>query len=546
MSGTTQARRRGDRATAAAGRPVRRAVTRLVLRQVRRGGLLVAVIVAGMSAMVVSQYEQVAGEAGGAAFQALAENPAIRTLFGTPVALDDPGGFTVWRTGTPVAVLVGVWAMLAATRTTRGEEDAGRSALVLSGRITLPALVARTVLVLVWLQVVVGVALATALIATGTSAAGAWRYGVAVAGVGAVGAALGVACGQVVGERRSASGLGAAVLGTWLLLRMVADGVPELAWLRWLGPFGLLAEVEPYAANRLVPLAAMAVLALVLGLAAVRVAGRRDVGAGVLPVRERRAARTRLLRSVAGFAVRRTGRPFLGWAVGLAAYYLLIGVLATSLTRFLTDNPRFAELAAAAGFAGLGTVEGYVAALYGVLGVPVGLFAASRVAVLAADESDGRLAPLFSAPVSRTRWLATESLVVALGAVALTLVVGLVTWAGTALVAAPLGLVPSVAGALNTATVALLCLGAAVLALGTFPRAVLAVGAVPAVGGFLLQVLAETFGWPSRVAQLSPFQHVAGVPLAPPDWPGVAGLLAVAALLLLVGVHGFGRRDLTG
>ncbi|MGW4330042.1 hypothetical protein ACWEKR_29635 [Nocardia sp. NPDC004573] len=35
------------------------------------------------------------------ALRALAENSAVRILFGAPLALDDPGGFTVWRTGTP-------------------------------------------------------------------------------------------------------------------------------------------------------------------------------------------------------------------------------------------------------------------------------------------------------------------------------------------------------------------------------------------------------------------------------------------------------------
>ena len=43
-----------------------------------------------------------------------------------PVALQDPGGFTVWRTGTPLAVLVAVWAMLTVIRITRGDEEAGR------------------------------------------------------------------------------------------------------------------------------------------------------------------------------------------------------------------------------------------------------------------------------------------------------------------------------------------------------------------------------------------------------------------------------------
>ena len=73
------------------------------------------------------------GAIGVDSLSALAENPAIRTLFGPPVALDDAGRFTVWRTGTVLAVLVGTWAVLAATRLTRGEEEAGRWDLLLAG-----------------------------------------------------------------------------------------------------------------------------------------------------------------------------------------------------------------------------------------------------------------------------------------------------------------------------------------------------------------------------------------------------------------------------
>ena len=141
-------RRRRAMTTAAAqdtaGVPTRasaagRAVTGLAVRQVRRGALVVLVVVAGVSALVAVQYRQVFADAFDAAsLRALAENPAIRTLFGEPVALDDPGGFTVWRTGTFAAVLVGVWALLAATRITRGEEDAGRWDLLLAGRLSAP------------------------------------------------------------------------------------------------------------------------------------------------------------------------------------------------------------------------------------------------------------------------------------------------------------------------------------------------------------------------------------------------------------------------
>ena len=118
-----------------------RVLTALAVRQVRRGALVVTAVSAGMSALVVATFRSEALDP--AALGALARNPAIRTLFGEPVALDDPGGFTVWRTGTVLSVLIGVWGMLAVTRITRGEEDAGRWSMLLSGRPTLTDAVRR-------------------------------------------------------------------------------------------------------------------------------------------------------------------------------------------------------------------------------------------------------------------------------------------------------------------------------------------------------------------------------------------------------------------
>ena len=70
-----------------------RAVTLLALRLIHRGTIAVTVIVAGLSALVVVQYRQTFADAlDSASLAALAANPAIRTLFGRPVALTDPGG----------------------------------------------------------------------------------------------------------------------------------------------------------------------------------------------------------------------------------------------------------------------------------------------------------------------------------------------------------------------------------------------------------------------------------------------------------------------
>ncbi|MCZ2823852.1 MULTISPECIES: hypothetical protein [unclassified Modestobacter] len=521
-------------------------VTALAVRSVSRGAVLVAGVAAGMAALVAVQHRQLDQELAGASLAALAENPAIRTLFGPPVALDDPGGFTVWRTGTAIAVLVGVWAALAATRVTRGEEEVGRWDLLLAGRLRLPAVLLRHLAVLLGAAALVGAGTAAGLVLAGTATTGAVLFGALIGGTGMVGAALGALAAQLLAERRAAAGLAVGVLLAGLLTRMVADGVPALGWLHWLSPFGLLGRSAPFAADRVLPLVVLAAAVALLVAAAATVATRRDVGSGPWRRSGAVASGTRELRSLPALAARHTGRPVVGWGAAVVAYFLLIGLLATTMTDFLTENPRFAELAARAGFAELGSVRGYVASLFTLLAVPVGGFVASRVAATAADEVAGRLTLLYSLPVRRVRWLAAELTGVATGAVLLAGVAGLATWLGATWVGADLSAGAALAGVLNVLPIVAVCLGAAVAALAWAPAAVLPLGVLPAAGGYLLLVLADTLAWPGWVRGLSPFAHVAAVPAEPVDVPGLAGLLVVAAALTAAGLAGYRRRDLRG
>jgi ABC-2 type transport system permease protein len=520
-------------------------VTGLAVRQVRRGALVVTAVAAGVPAVVAATYRRTVGDnLDVTALAALAENPAIRTLFGEPVALDDPGGFTVWRTGTVVAVLLSVWGLLATTRLTRGEEEAGRWDLLLAGRLALPAVVARHLAVLLVAVAVTGLAVTAGLVAAGTEPAGAVLHGAGLALAGAFFVAAAGVAGQVFPTRAAANGATVALLGLGLLTRMLGDGVAALGWLRWLSPPGLLALTRPYQANRGLPLLVLAAAVVALSATALALAGRRDVRGGLLPAPAGRAPRRWLLGSVSAFAVRRLVWPLAGWTAGIGAYYLLIGLLAVSMTGFLADNPRFADLAAQAGFAELGSVRGYAAALFTLLAVPVGGFAAVRLAALGAAETSGHLTLLYAQPVTRVRLLAAEAAATLAGTVLLTTVAGLAIWLGTATAGAELPIGAALAGAWNVLPIALLCLGAAVLAIGSAPRTVAGAGALPAAGGFLLQVTADSAGAPEWVTNLSPFAHLAAVPATTANWPAAAIMTGLAAAAAIAGAAGYRRRDL--
>ena len=76
------------------------------------------------------------------------------------------------------------------------------------------------------------------------------------------------------------------------------------------------------------------------------------------------------------------------------------------------------------------------------------------------------------------------------------------------------------------------------------PSVVGPIGALPVVGGFLLNVITQGKWAPNWLVNLSPFNHVAAVPRTPPNWSGVVALAVIGAILIAMGVAGYSRRDL--
>ena len=107
-----------------------------------------------------------------------------------------------------------------------------------------------------------------------------------------------------------------------------------------------------------------------------------------------------------------------------------------------------------------------------------------------------------------------------------------------------LGSAAALAGSLNTAPIAWLAVGAAAFAVGALPSVVGPIGALPVVGGFLLNIVAQGTWSPGWLVQLSPFSHLGAVPRTPPNWQGMSMLAAVGAILVVMGVACYTRRDL--
>src|SRR5215831_7688141 len=64
-----------------------------------------------------------------------ANNKGLRLFYGEPHDLLTVGGYTAWRVGGTLAIAAAAFGLLAAIRTMRADEEAGRTELVLAGAI---------------------------------------------------------------------------------------------------------------------------------------------------------------------------------------------------------------------------------------------------------------------------------------------------------------------------------------------------------------------------------------------------------------------------
>lgn len=63
-------------------------------------------------------------------------NPGLNALIGMARQIETARGFTAWRTLGVLTIVGAIWALLAATKRFRGEEEGGRLEIFLSGQTT--------------------------------------------------------------------------------------------------------------------------------------------------------------------------------------------------------------------------------------------------------------------------------------------------------------------------------------------------------------------------------------------------------------------------
>ena len=193
------------------------------------------------------------------------------------------------------------------------------------------------------------------------------------------------------------------------------------------------------------------------------------------------------------------------------------------------------------------TTLGFVAVMAQMFGMAIVLYVVWRLGTARAEEESGRAEVLLSRPVSRLRWLGGHVVLAAYGGVVLVLLSGVTFWLGC--VASGFDEVSwsdSIRSMLNSLPVVALVGGFTALTFGLLPRLTVALPVTLTVVAYLVTLLGPPLSWPSWLLDLSPFTHLAWVPMVP--WGATAGLvMTVLGLgMCAIGLLAFRRRDLLG
>jgi ABC-2 type transport system permease protein len=486
--------------------------------------------------------------------------------YAEPVAITTPAGFIFWKLG-PLILALCIWALLAGSRTLRGEEDRGALDVLLTlprgrMRVALEKLAALgTALLLIAVLTGLVVFAGGQRVNGGFGLGAALLFGFNIALIAALFAALALLIGQFTRQRGVAAGITGALLVIFFAMDSTGRTFAGASWLSKLSPVYYFNRSKPLISSYGTSPGAMLLLAaLTVGLSAIaiRIFTRRDLGAPAIAFRLFARAKSPSahvtadswsLRSVYLRSLRTTAASGRWWALGIAVFggwmTSLLKQLETNLTEMVSNSPEYSRLIAAMAGGGGSLSTNLLSVYFLLIVLLLTVFAVTQANRWATDEEDGRLDLVLATSQPRHRVILANFAALA----TVILGIALVTLAAIALATAATGFGLD-GGHLVAATLGMVPLALVVAITGYLLAGWLHAGAATAILGtlvgvsFVLGFLGSALEWPAGVIQLSLF-HQYGTPLlSGPPWGSLFGLLAGTAVALGLATMRFTRKDI--
>lgn len=482
----------------------------------------------------------------------LSNNPGINALIGTPHDIGTINGYANWVVLGTITLIAGVWALLLATKYFRGDEEAGRTELLLTGRTTQRQATINTFLGLSVSLVLMYAITAVIFIGIGRvqgvgyNTQNALFFALASVCSAALFISIGALTSQLMPTRTRASTIGAVLFGLSFILRAIADST-SARWLLTVTPLGWVERLQPLIGSRPIWLLPIFGTTLVCILATVWIAGRRDIGESVFVDHDTAKPRTKLLNAPTGVAFRLTRMSMAGWLLSVFAMAVLYGSLTKTIVQAIegaqTKNIHKAlNKITQSSHVSLATI--FLGAMFLIMMAVVMSHVASAAGKVRDEEAQGYVDNFLVQPISRLQWLRGRVLLVAAFSLVMCLGTSLGFWVGVATQHMGIPIHLLLEAGVNMAAPVLFTLGASILALGFIPRLTTVIAYSVLGWSFMITLIASGTNISHWVLDTSVLHQVTLAPAANPNWTVDAWLVGIGLLLCLLGMWRFNNRDL--
>ncbi len=525
-----------------------RFITRRTLRAAALWAIVFGGYVASKAVGFVDLYPTMAAR------QKIAEtfsnNVGIELMLGRAPHSATTAAYVAWNTGGIMVVIGAIWGLLLATKYFRGEEDAGRWEILLSGQTTARRAVINVFSGLAASLGVFYIILATLFIAISKS------HGVNFSTHASLLFALTVVLGitlficigalmsQLMPTRSRAAGVSAVILGICFLIRAMGD-VTTLHWLLPITPLGWVEKLQPLSNSQPLWLIPFVALIIITSILTVFFAGKRDLGDSIIADKATARPRLRLLNSPVGAALRLTRSNSAGWLAGIFMTALLFGLITKSTAQVFSQSKNFEKaISRLAQQSRLSSALAFLGIVFFLEMVLIMAYAASSIAAVRRDEADGYVDNFLVRPVSRIRWLSGRLLLIGGVIVGAGLLTMIALWVGLASEHMNISLHTLVLASINALVPAMLTLSVGVLAFGFRPRLTSFMAYGVLAWSFLVETVSSGLNFNHWIVDTSILHQIALAPAANPQWKTDGIVVAIAVVLCLIGALRFVRRDL--
>lgn len=477
-------------------------------------------------------------------------------LLPAPDQVETLGGYLHWRVIGFVVLMFSVWGVMAATGSTRAQEDRGNweqwlSVGVSRVRLMLTSAAAFAAAATTSVFIVITVMWVGAMAAGETLALGdALLEGLALLVVTLTAFSVGIVVAQLMGSGRTALSVGATLIVVLFFVNSLSRSIDALTTVNRVSPFFWVDRTNSMVPGGSLDAAALGVLgAAALGLTTLATVMfvRRDVGSALFARRgvenvSYTASRNQVLKIPVVSDIYEQRLSLALWTAVIVTLSAFVGSLAKSAADFIEDLPAFEIYRSLLG------VEDVYEALLGLSGFSLmqlilAAFAITTVSRWASDDTDGRLEMMLSAPTHRWRVVVERALMLAIVSllfifVGLAAMVASITSQG---ISVDVGLLARAALGLLPFSLSFGALGAAMVT--SYPRTSVGVLSVVAITSFFILQMGPLLRWPEWVLNLSVFNLYGSPVVEGTNWPGMAALAGITVVGFGVALRNIQARD---